>query len=141
MQPRSESHRASVIVVSDTSPLNYIVLIDLSLILPKLFERIVIPQAVRRDLLSAAAPDAIKQFMSTEPEWLETHQALVLLDERKGRIAARECGLAVSGTLRVLSLAAQRGLLNLPDAIKRLQRTSFRASPRLIGHTLERKSQ
>ena len=152
-----------MIVVSDTSPLNYLVLIELPYILPQLFERIVIPQAVRQELQSAAAPDAIKQFLGTDPDWLETRQAseidpklrrldpgereaigialassadLVLLDERKGRKAARERGLAVSGTLRVLDLAAQRGLVSLSDALKRLQRTSFRASPRLIGHIL-----
>ena len=32
-----------MIVVSDTSPLNYLVLIDLQHILPELFERILIP--------------------------------------------------------------------------------------------------
>ena len=152
-----------MIVVSDTSPLNYLILIELSHILPPLFERVVIPRAVRRELESAEAPDQIKQFLATEPEWLETREALeiepklqrldpgereaiaialaisadlVLLDERKGRKAAREHGLAVSGTLRVLDLAAKRGLVSLPDAIKRLQRTTFRASPRLIGHVL-----
>ena len=34
-----------MIVVSDTSPLNYLVLIDLQHILPDLFERILIPVA------------------------------------------------------------------------------------------------
>ena len=34
-----------MIVVSDTSPLNYLVLIDLQHILPELFERILIPVA------------------------------------------------------------------------------------------------
>ena len=37
---RSRSHRASMIVVSNTSPLNYLILIDLQHILPTLFERI-----------------------------------------------------------------------------------------------------
>jgi len=61
-----------MIVVSDTSPLNYLVLIEFQHILPELFERILIPQAVRQELQSAAAPDAIKRFLATEPEWLET---------------------------------------------------------------------
>ena len=39
-----------MIVVSDTSPLNYLVLIDLQHILPDLFERILIPAAVRDEL-------------------------------------------------------------------------------------------
>jgi predicted nucleic acid-binding protein len=53
-----------MIVVSNTSPLNYLVLIELQHILPTLFERILIPEAVRRELQSAAAPDAIKRFVA-----------------------------------------------------------------------------
>lgn len=53
-----------MIVVSDTSPLNYLVLVDLQHILPELFERILIPVAVRDELQSAGAPDAIARFMA-----------------------------------------------------------------------------
>ena len=60
-----------MIVVSDTSPLNYLVLIELQDILPKLFGRIVSPAAVDRELRSPAAPDAIKRFMATVPDWFE----------------------------------------------------------------------
>ena len=42
-----------MIVVSDTSPLNYLVLIEFQHILPELFERILIPEAVRQELQSA----------------------------------------------------------------------------------------
>ena len=52
-----------MIVVSDTSPLNYLVLIDLQHILPELFERILIPSAVRDELQSAGAPEAIVQLL------------------------------------------------------------------------------
>ena len=110
-----------MIVVSDTSPLNYLVLIDLQHILPELFERILIPAAVRDELQSAGeAPEAIERFMAAAPAWLETRQVSevdpklqhldrgereaitlaaslsvgsVLIDERKGRLAARERGL------------------------------------------------
>jgi predicted nucleic acid-binding protein len=44
----------------------------------------------------------------------------------------------VTGTLGVLEEAARRGLLNLPDALARLQQTSFRASPTLLRLLLER---
>lgn len=60
-----------MIVVSDTSPLNYLILIELPDILPKLFDRILIPEAVRRELLSPAAPDAVKRFLAAAPDWLE----------------------------------------------------------------------
>jgi predicted nucleic acid-binding protein len=39
-----------MIVVSDTSPINYLVLIELQDLLPKLFDRILIPEAVHREL-------------------------------------------------------------------------------------------
>jgi predicted nucleic acid-binding protein len=65
---------------------------------------------------------------------LEHSANLVLLDERKGRHAARQRGLAVSGTLGVIALGALRGLVNMPDALARLRRTNFRASPKLIRH-------
>ena len=60
-----------MIVVSDTSPLNDLVLIDLQHLLPELFERILIPSAVRDELQSAGAPEAIVQFMVAAPAWLE----------------------------------------------------------------------
>ena len=65
----------------------------------------------------------------------------VLIDERKGRLAARERGLAVSGTLGVLDLAARRGLVNSSEALRRLEGTTFRVSPRLIGLIKARESE
>ena len=64
----------------------------------------------------------------------------VLIDERKGRQVARERGLVVSGTLGVLDLAARHGLVNLSEALRRLEGTTFRASPRVIGLIKARES-
>ena len=113
-----------MIVVSDTSPINYLILIELQDLLPKLFDRILIPEAVHRKLQSAAAPDPIKPVLAEAPDWLEVRSSpeidpalqqldsgerevitlalsikaeSVLLDERRGRQAARERGLRVSG--------------------------------------------
>lgn len=69
---------------------------------------------------------------------LDVKADLVLLDEARGRRAAVEQGLAVAGTLGVLQRAARRGLVDLPDAIERLRRTSFRVSPRLLESLKER---
>ena len=57
----------------------------------------------------------------------------MLLDERKGRQAARERGLRVSGTLGVIRLAADEGLITVTDALDRLEKTNFRVSPRLFN--------
>jgi len=57
---------------------------------------------------------------------------LVLLDDRAARTAAEACGLTVTGVLGVLKTASAEGLLHLPEAIERLRRTNFRASPALL---------
>jgi predicted nucleic acid-binding protein len=66
--------------------------------------------------------------------------SLVLLDEKRGRQAARDLGLEVSGTLGVLDRAARRGLVDLADSLKRLERTTFRTTPRLLRHIQEKPS-
>jgi predicted nucleic acid-binding protein len=154
-------------VVSNTSPLNYLVLIDLQDLLPALFGHVLIPEAVRHELRSPAAPQPIKDFLATWPSWLDCRAvtqvplplqqldpgereaialaqsldaSLVLLDEKRGRQSAQDLGLAVSGTLGVLDLAARRGLVDLADALKRLERTTFRATPRLLRRIQEKPS-
>ena len=51
---------------------------------------------------------------------------LLLLDDRGGARLALKKGFGVMGNLRVLQLAAKRGLLDWADAIERLKRTNFR---------------
>ena len=149
-----------MIVVSDTSPINYLVLIELQDLLPELFQRVLIPDAVHRELQSTGAPDPIRRFLAEAPNWLEVRPSpeidpalphldsgegeaislalsigadWVLLDERKGRQAARERGLRVSGTLGVIRLAADQKLITLTDALDRLEKTNFRVSPQLLN--------
>src|SRR4029077_4772016 len=57
---------------------------------------------------------------------------LLLIDDRAGAILAQRRGLAVTGTLGVLDLASQAGLLHLQDAFTRLQKTNFRYPPSLM---------
>ena len=57
---------------------------------------------------------------------VELQADLLLMDDREGVLAARRKGFAVTGTLGVLGLAAQHGLLNLADAFDRIKRTNFR---------------
>jgi predicted nucleic acid-binding protein len=60
------------------------------------------------------------------------HADLVIIDERAGRQEARRWNLAVTGTLGVLLAGADRGLVDLRQAVSRLQRTSFYISPGLL---------
>jgi predicted nucleic acid-binding protein len=62
---------------------------------------------------------------------------LLLIDDRAGAILAQRRGLAVTGTLGVLDLASQAGLLRLHDTFVRLQKTNFRYPPSLMETLLE----
>jgi predicted nucleic acid-binding protein len=124
-----------------------------------LFDRVVIPEAVQRELQAVGTPEPVRQFVAAAPDWLEVRSVpevpatlkhldsgereaialalfvgarFVLLDERKGRQAAKGQGLQVSGTLGVIGLAVERRLVGLEDALDRLQKTNFRVSPRLV---------
>lgn len=53
-----------MIVIADTSPLNYLILVDLTQILPDLFGQVLIPQAVLQELQSTSAPEVIRHQSS-----------------------------------------------------------------------------
>jgi predicted nucleic acid-binding protein len=153
-----------MIVVSDTSPLNYLILIGQQEILPALFKRVVAPPAVLAEMLRRGAPEIVAKWAVSPPKWLEViapnsvdaalslgtgeveaiglaqelHADHLLLDERKASLIARRLGLTVTGTLSVLSLAAEKNLLSLPVAIAALRQTNFRAPADLIEELLKR---
>ena len=51
---------------------------------------------------------------------------LVLMDDRKGVLAAERKGLLVTGTLGVLDIAAERGLVDFAETVRELEQTNFR---------------
>ena len=61
---------------------------------------------------------------------------LILMDDRDAVAFARAQGFAVTGTLGVLDLAAQRGLINLLNAFTRLRATTFRYRQGLLDALL-----
>ena len=63
---------------------------------------------------------------------------VLLLDEKAARAVASLRGLRLSGTLGVLVDAGRRKLVNLPQVVADLQKTSFRARPDLLRKLLER---
>jgi len=153
-----------MIVVSNTSPLNYLVLINEIDLLLKLFGRIIIPEAVLDELRHRGSPEAVRKWADVVAPWLdvrtispiqlprilgpgetaslslavELNADLVLLDDRKARKAALDQGLKVAGLLNVLETASVRELIDLPDAIARLRRTNFRAPAAIVRAMLER---
>lgn len=153
-----------MIVVADTSPLNYLILIEHVQILEPLFGRVVIPPAAQAELLSARAPAPVRKWMAAPPAWLDVRSPLptfrdstalgageadaialaeqleadrILIDETLGRREALRRGLKIIGTLGILRDAHKQKLLHLPDAIERLKQTTFRVPPQIIKAMLD----
>jgi predicted nucleic acid-binding protein len=152
------------VVVSDTSPLHYLILCGAQSVLSSLFQKVVIPPTVFRELQQPNTPPPVREWASALPPWVavqapkalnlvldvdageleaiclaqEIKAAALLIDDRAARNAAIRCGLAVVGTIGILEQAAARGLLELPQAADRLCRTNARLDPDLIRGALER---
>ena len=71
-----------MIVVSDTSPLNYLVLIGCIELLPQLFDQVFIPQAVLDELNHERTPEAVRQWVAALPEWAVVRSVLSVLTFR-----------------------------------------------------------
>jgi predicted nucleic acid-binding protein len=56
-----------MIVVSDTSPLNYLVLIGEVDLLPKLFAKVYIPPSVIEELTRLKTPDVVRTWAQSPP--------------------------------------------------------------------------
>ncbi len=143
-----------MIVVSDTSPLHYLILVGYVEVLPKLFERVIVPPAVMFELSRPRTPDPVRLWASSPPQWLEVKTPsgaseilglgageqeaislareigaeVVLIDDRDAVKEARRHGLTVLGTLAILDDAASRGFISdLRETTERLVReTNFR---------------
>jgi predicted nucleic acid-binding protein len=151
------------LVVADTGPVNYLLLIGEIALLPALFEKVTLPEEVRRELASSEAPAVVRDWLTALPGWVELHASraaselfpglgpgesaaielgvrlradLLLMDDRRGVKAATDLGLQVTGTLGILSTAADRGLVDLKQAFDRLKKTNFRYSQQLLDDLL-----
>ena len=63
-----------MIVVADTSPINYLIQINCDSLLPKLYGRVVIPESVIRELGHPSSPTAVKHWLSSMPEWIDVRK-------------------------------------------------------------------
>ena len=153
-----------MLVVSDTSPINYLILIDCIDLLPRLFGRIVIPLTVLGELTEPDSPAVVKSWLSKPPDWLEARSPRPVEDsllpdldtgERDAILLARELGadalladdyaayeragkegIRVVRTLAILRLGAKRGWIDLPRAIVLLQKTNFRIRLNIVEELL-----
>lgn len=68
----------------------------------------------------------------------QTEEALLVIDERKGRLIAKDLGIKIIGTLGILIKAKQSGLIaDLQKVIDLLEQTDFRLSPILKQQLLD----
>ena len=59
------------VVISDTSPLNYLILIGETGSLPALYSKILIPDAVLAELRDAESPPIVAAWASMLPDWVD----------------------------------------------------------------------
>jgi predicted nucleic acid-binding protein len=141
------------LVIADTGPINYLILIGHIDILPALFQKVILPAVVRDELKHRKAPAAVQQWIANPPAWAEVHPTphaqdpamaqldsgeqdaialaielhadLILMDDRDGILVARTKGFRVSGTLGILAMAAAHGLLSLAVGLRPHQTYEF----------------
>jgi predicted nucleic acid-binding protein len=127
---------------------------------------VLLPSIVAGELRHPSAPRAVQAWMERLPGWVDILSApeiddpalkaldagersaialglalkadLILIDERRGAAVALGKGLEVTGTLGILDAAAERGLVDLKEALERLKSTNFRYPPDLIEALLKK---
>lgn len=151
-----------MIVVADSSPLVVLVSIGHVDVLPTLFGRVAVPPEVAAELAAPNRSEAVRAFIAMPPPWLDIRQpgsveaisglhageaaaiALarelradrLIIDERRGRQAATERHVQVVGTVGVLELAGEAGLIDLERAFEEVKGTDFWVSPRFLDERL-----
>ena len=137
-------------------------------LLPTLFEKVILPDAVRTELAAPNAPREVRAWIAAPPPWIEVREApdnsleeeafgrldpgekaviklatvlggdVLLMDDRQGVLAARRRGFGVIGTIGILDLAADCRLIDLPAVIARLRPTNFRRSESMLDALLKK---
>jgi predicted nucleic acid-binding protein len=155
-----------MIVVADTTPLNYLILIGEIELLPALYESVLIPLEVHRELQKPKTPPLVRAWAANLPAWCEVRAVTsapdaalneldagerdaiqlaleagvdtLLMDEIEGRREALRRHLHVTGTVAVLEKAAQRGWIDFRSTLLKLEQTNFRLSASVRDEFLRR---
>ena len=155
-----------MIVVADTSPLNYLVRLGHAQILHWMFGAIIVPPAVFEEMQHPDAPAEVRAWAASPPPWIEQSKAvtidvtlpvalgpgereaislaaevkadLLLLDDLAAREEARARHIPLAGTLAVLLQGSLRGYLTFPLELDRLRELHFRFSSAVEAEMLAR---
>jgi len=154
-----------MIVVADAGPIQYLVRIAAIDVLAPLYQRVLVPQTVARELQHSNTPAAVRTWIAQPPAWCEVrpdpqadptlafldageraaialaitaHADALLIDERDGRAEAQHRRLPVTGTLGVLGAAHEAGLLDFETALAELRRTNFYVADDIIDRLRQR---
>lgn len=156
-----------MIVVADSGPLHYLILLDHTDLLRRFYSQVAVPDAVAAELSSDGAPSIVRDWISRPPSWVSIlpvaleavdtitddldlgersaialaeslHADLLLIDEAAGRAEAKRRHLRVTGTLGVLRAGAEQGVVNVPELIGRLKTTSFYVDDALVSAVFHR---
>ena len=152
-----------MIVVSDSSPLIALSSVDRLDLMQLLFDTVIIPVAVRDEVVGTAAKIAgeLPSFIRVEPVAAELpvrflkltlhageSEAIALalergiqgtiLDDKQAREIAAELGLKVIGTLGLLILAKRKGFITAvrPIMAQIIDRMNFRIAPSVLNRAL-----
>jgi predicted nucleic acid-binding protein len=148
-----------LIVVADSSPIQYLVQLDQQHVLPKLYSQVKVPETVFRELTSKNTPSLVRTWCLNAPSWFQVtkeedwptlefdlddgeaaaiqlaiaeHADFILMDDRKAVRAALALGLNVTGTLGILASAHGDGLVDARLLFHQLvTQTNFYSTARL----------
>ncbi|HEX2837354.1 MAG TPA: hypothetical protein VHN77_04415 [Phycisphaerales bacterium] len=141
-----------MVVIADTSPVNYLVQTDHAWLLERLYRRVIVPRAVLAELSDPRSPAAVRAFAADLPQWIEVRtpgrlpdfrsqfgdgeaeaialclentQHLLLIDDRPARARAEALGVRCLGLLGTIREAHQRAIIDGHELLSRLRSTSM----------------
>lgn len=159
-----------MIIISDTTPLHYLILLEKADLLEKLFGKIIIPEAVFDEMQQTGTPESVRSWIDSLPAWIEiktpsqinlervkelgrgetqaialaieTNADAILMDDRKAIREARKNNLLVLTTLGILEIAAAKNLIDFSRILAELAKTNFRLpSEEITGEFLKRNAE
>jgi len=69
---------------------------------------------------------------------LETEKCILIIDEKKGRKISKDLGIEIIGTLKVIQMARQKGIIeSIRPLVEDLQKAGFRFSKSILEKLLK----